>query len=231
MEIIRNPALLPSPPPTTETSSTGSTDAASASADFSSFLSLLTAQLRNQDPLQPLDSTEFVAQLASFSTVEQLIGTNRRLDGLAAQAESVTVASYAEWIGREASLSDGSFIGTGTPRSFAFDALPSADRALAQIRRPDGTVVANLALDPSTGGAQSWDGKDASGTPIRGPLSVEIAYFNGDDEIERRPGRIFTEIVGVTGTASGVVLDFADGGSATPFAVSTLRVPVIIDET
>ena len=47
--------------------------------DFETFLKLLTAQLRNQDPLQPMDSTEFVAQLASFSAVEQQVRANDRL--------------------------------------------------------------------------------------------------------------------------------------------------------
>jgi flagellar basal-body rod modification protein FlgD len=57
-------------------------------ADFQSFLRLLTAQLRNQDPLSPLDSTQFVAQLASFSTVEQLASANTRLDKIADRLDS-----------------------------------------------------------------------------------------------------------------------------------------------
>ena len=51
----------------------------SGSSDFTTFLKLLTAQLRNQDPLKPLDSTEFVAQLATFSSVEQQVKTNDTL--------------------------------------------------------------------------------------------------------------------------------------------------------
>jgi flagellar basal-body rod modification protein FlgD len=52
------------------------------SQDYDMFLRLMTAQLKNQDPLQPLDGTEFVAQLAQFSGVEQQIKTNERLDSL-----------------------------------------------------------------------------------------------------------------------------------------------------
>ena len=67
-----------------EPAPTAATDqsAAAAAADFETFLSLLTTQLRNQDPLKPLDSTEFVAQLASFSAVEQQINTNAKLDAI-----------------------------------------------------------------------------------------------------------------------------------------------------
>ncbi len=50
-----------------------------AGTDFQTFLTLLTTQLRNQDPLKPMDSTQFVAQLASFSAVEQQVRTNEKL--------------------------------------------------------------------------------------------------------------------------------------------------------
>ena len=59
-----------------------STAARDAAADYESFLTLLTAQLKNQDPLKPLESTEFVAQLASFSAVEQQVRTNDSLTAI-----------------------------------------------------------------------------------------------------------------------------------------------------
>ena len=67
------------------TSATGrepSTAAASASLNYDSFLKLLTAQMQYQDPTNPMDSTQFVSQLASFSNVEQAIRTNSKLDAL-----------------------------------------------------------------------------------------------------------------------------------------------------
>ncbi|MEM1422077.1 MAG: flagellar hook capping FlgD N-terminal domain-containing protein, partial [Pseudomonadota bacterium] len=63
---------------TQDTGSTGD----SITSDFDMFLQLLTAQLENQDPLDPADPTEFVAQLATFSSVEQQISTNDKLDQL-----------------------------------------------------------------------------------------------------------------------------------------------------
>src|SRR5210317_206272 len=91
---------------------------ATPDADFQSFLTLLTAQLRNQDPLQPLDSTQFVAQLASFSTVEQLVGVNDRLDAQAMQATAKNGAEFASWIGHAASAIDGRFTASGGPEAF-----------------------------------------------------------------------------------------------------------------
>lgn len=68
-----------------QASQTSNEDKASqtkAEEEFQTFLQLLTAQMRHQDPLEPLDSTQFVAQLAAFSSVEQQITTNEKLDNL-----------------------------------------------------------------------------------------------------------------------------------------------------
>ena len=65
---------------------TGSSAAQKATLDYNSFLKLLIAQLKNQDPTNPMDSTEYVAQLATFSSVEQAIQTNERLDSILTNA-------------------------------------------------------------------------------------------------------------------------------------------------
>jgi flagellar basal-body rod modification protein FlgD len=62
--------------------STASTTATPPTLDYNSFLQLLIAQMQNQDPLNPTDSTAFVSQLASFSSVEQGVNTNSKLDQL-----------------------------------------------------------------------------------------------------------------------------------------------------
>jgi flagellar basal-body rod modification protein FlgD len=72
-------------PATGTASSSASTASAAAGAptlDYNSFLQLLIAQMQNQDPLNPTDSTAFVSQLASFSSVEQGVNTNSKLDQL-----------------------------------------------------------------------------------------------------------------------------------------------------
>ena len=63
-------------------SSECSAASSAATVDYESFLKLLIAQMRNQDPTQPMDSTQQIAQLASFSAVEQAVQTNARLDAL-----------------------------------------------------------------------------------------------------------------------------------------------------
>src|SRR5688572_32958290 len=66
----------------TSTTKTGDDALASLSGDYTNFLTLLTAQLKNQDPLSPMDATQFTQQLVQFSAVEQQINGNKKLDQL-----------------------------------------------------------------------------------------------------------------------------------------------------
>jgi flagellar basal-body rod modification protein FlgD len=86
---------------TTNTSSSASTP----TLDYNSFLQLLLAQMQNQDPLNPTDSTEFMSQLASFSNVEQGVNTNSKLDQLLVDT-NITQASTM--VGHTLMSADGS---------------------------------------------------------------------------------------------------------------------------
>ncbi len=79
---------------TTSTSSSSSQAAAKASLDYDSFLTLLIAQMKNQDPTEPMDATEQIAQLATFSQVEQSIQTNSNLETLITGNALTNASSY-----------------------------------------------------------------------------------------------------------------------------------------
>jgi flagellar basal-body rod modification protein FlgD len=86
-----------------------------SSLDYNAFLKLLVAQMKNQDPTKPMESTEYMAQLASFSNVEQSINANKKLDSLLQQTR---IAQGAGLIGRHVSSLDG--LGAGTVESVRF---------------------------------------------------------------------------------------------------------------
>jgi flagellar basal-body rod modification protein FlgD len=88
------------------TSSTAS--ATTKTLDYNSFLQLLVAQLQHQDPTNPADPTAFVSQLASFSSVEQLVNANSKLDSLLTQT---SLSQAASLIGRTISTGDGGVTG------------------------------------------------------------------------------------------------------------------------
>jgi len=89
-------------------SGAGTAQSQSATIDYDRYLQLLIAQLKNQDPTNPTDSTQFVSQLASFSSVEQQVNTNAKLDSLLT-ASALSEASAA--IGRTLTSPDGSVSG------------------------------------------------------------------------------------------------------------------------
>jgi flagellar basal-body rod modification protein FlgD len=80
------------------------TSSAKANVDYESFLKLLVAELKNQDPTQPMDSTQYMAQLASFSQVEQSIQTNTKLDQLLQASQLSQAGSF---IGKLVTSPDG----------------------------------------------------------------------------------------------------------------------------
>ncbi len=96
----------PSPPPAA--TQTSSTDANTASIDYNAFLRLLIAQMKNQDPTKPMDSSQFMAQLASFSNVEQGIKMNQKLDSL---MTSLALTQVDGVVGRTIVSADGSVAG------------------------------------------------------------------------------------------------------------------------
>ena len=74
--------------------------AASLSSNFDTFLTILTAQIQNQDPLEPMDSTQFTTQLVQFNGVEQQIKQNKNLESIMGSQEALQVASASNYIGK-----------------------------------------------------------------------------------------------------------------------------------
>ena len=196
---------------------------ATPNADFQSFLTLLTAQLRNQDPLQPLDSTQFVAQLASFSTVEQLVGVNDRLDALATQSSADSGAQYASWIGHAASAIDGRFAASGGPEEFLVPQISGTERVEAVVMTASGREIDRFTVVADAEGRASWGGGAALGIAPGSELRIELVFHNNSAVIDTRPAAVFRTITGLRGTTSGPVFELAGGGSLSPADVAELR--------
>jgi flagellar basal-body rod modification protein FlgD len=95
----------------TSSAATANTQAANSAGnvDYQSFLKLLVAQMKNQDPTEPMDATQYVAQLAAFSQVEQSIQINSKLEGI---LQASTFSQAGGLIGRHIESPDGSISGT-----------------------------------------------------------------------------------------------------------------------
>ncbi len=158
--------------------------AATAASDFDSFLKLLTAQLRNQDPLSPLDSTQFVEQLASFSSVEQQIETNKKLDALTSGLAGSDLEAATQWIGKEVEIANSTAQFTGDPLTFGVPESAHGDGLRAySVTNSVGDVVYRAPI--STGLQQfTWDGKtSAGGAASPGSYSVAVSFLNEDGSV------------------------------------------------
>jgi flagellar basal-body rod modification protein FlgD len=108
------------------------------SVDYESFLKLLVAEMKNQDPTKPMDSTDFVAQLATFSQVEQTVQSNSKLDRIL-QASALSQASAV--IGREVTSADGKTKGVVTEVKVKSDGLVAVLQGGGEIAIGDGIVI------------------------------------------------------------------------------------------
>lgn len=193
------------------------------SVDFQSFLQLLTAQLRNQDPLSPLQSTEFVAQLASFSTVEQLVKANARLDAIAGGASN-HLQTLSAWIGLEAGVAGAPAAFDGAPVEFRLTPNRGADRVEVVISDSRGDEAARF-LGANSSESQYWDGSTPNGAAAPGLYTIEAAYFSGGREIERAGVATFSRIVEVSSSRGETTIGMASGVAIAPEAISVLRAP------
>jgi flagellar basal-body rod modification protein FlgD len=183
------------------------------------FLTLLVTQLQNQDPLNPSDPTEFTAQLAQFSSLEQLFTVNETLQSLTSATEGQQQMSALSLIGREAVFDSECFRLGEENVSLGYNLATTADRVELHIQDQNGKSLAILKPEDKTAGTHfvTWDGLDQNGRKVSsGEYTLSIlALDTAQEGIQAKPlfkGRI----TGVDLDPSGSVLvtgsgDFAIG--------------------
>lgn len=197
---------------------------ATISSDFETFLKMLTVQMENQDPLNPIESSEYAVQLATFSSVEQQVMTNDLLTALTSKLAGVDLAQYATWVGMEArSTSPAKF--SGQPMELAYDSVANADKATLLVKNDLGAVVQRVAL-PDMSGAFTWSGKDKSGFPMAaGVYSFDVEYSAKGAVTDTRPAQTFSAVREIQMTSAGPMLVLEAGKSVDPSAITALRQP------
>jgi flagellar basal-body rod modification protein FlgD len=137
-------------------------------SNFQTFLSLLTAQLKNQDPLSPLDSNQFTGQLTQMSGVEQQLLTNDLLKSLVAQSGQGGMADGVSFIGKDVTAAASATRLEGKKATWSYELGTTASDATLEIVDGAGnTVWKGSAPDKSEGVHDfTWDGKDLSGRQL-----------------------------------------------------------------
>ena len=198
-------------------------DTASAiTSDFDMFLRLLTTQMRNQDPLNPADSTEYTAQLATFSGVEQQVQTNDLLRELQGAFTAMNMGQLSGWIGMEA-RAEMPINFTGQTTTVQIAPSPLADRVELVVRDQSGNVVAST---PAVLGEEpfEWTGLDNSGQPLpTGTYTLSAQSWRGEDVLEERYAFVFEEITEAQTLNGEVWVTMANGISVPSETVQGLR--------
>jgi flagellar basal-body rod modification protein FlgD len=169
------------------------------------FLKLLVAQLKNQDPLKPQDNSAFVAELAQFSSLEQSMGVNDRLDQMMLQNQGMANANVVNMVGQVATVkgslitTDGS--GIGVPVAFSQDR--ASDKTVVQIQDASGKIVRTLDMGTRPAGISkiTWDGRSDDGlVQPAGTYAVSVKSSDAD-------GGTVVVSQETSGTITGVAFD------------------------
>ncbi len=195
----------------TSTAATGVTSSSILGKD--DFLKLLITQLRYQDPMNPLDGTEFAAQLAQFSSVEQLANMNETLSASVTtnqlMAQSIGNALASTLIGKDVKASGDAVQWTGdNDVRFGYTLGASAATASVKIYDASGSLVRTIA-ETGTGKGDtmlSWDGKDDHGNTVAaGSYTIKVEAGDTSGAAVTTSTFLFGTVNGVRFTSTGTV--------------------------
>ena len=161
-------------PPTTTSTDTGVPDFTS---NFNTFLTLLTTQLQNQDPLSPVDTSQFTQQLVGFSQVEQQINTNKNLQQLIQMQTSNEAIAAAPLVGQTIQYSSATAPLSGSQAGFEYSLPSNAANVDLLVEDASGNVVYSTSGNAAAGTHDFvWDGKTSAGVqlPDGGQYTLQV---------------------------------------------------------
>ncbi|MDQ9170848.1 flagellar hook assembly protein FlgD [Oxalobacteraceae bacterium R-40] len=180
------------------------------------FMTLLVAQMKNQDPLNPLDNAQVTSQMAQLSTVTGVEKLNVTVQALQESYQASQSLAAVSMIGRgvfvpgsDIALQEGKAI-------FGVEMTESADEVTVEIRSAAGQLVHTIDLGAQSAGnvPLAWDGKTDSGATAKdGSYTFNVKAVRGGEEINVATGLSFGEVASVSNNAQGTKLHVAGIGA------------------
>ncbi|MCX8509196.1 MAG: flagellar hook assembly protein FlgD [Rhodobacteraceae bacterium] len=195
---------------------------ANPSTDYQMFLKMLTTQMKNQDPLNPIESSDYAVQLATFSGVEQQVKTNDLLVALTGQLGVTSMGQYAAWVGMEARAPMPAAY-NGTPLTLYPAPAAGAERTVLVAYDAQNHEMMRQEIAVSADPVR-WTGHTATGGQLLpGNYTFKLESYVGGEMKTAEPVEMFGKITEVRQGPTGPVLVTASGGTVTPSQVKALR--------
>ena len=178
------------------------------------FLTMLTTQLKNQDPMNPLDNSQMTSQLAQISTVDGITKLNSTMESMLVASQSSETMQAASLVGRAVLIEGGKLQMAQGQALGGVELAQPADNVKVEIKDSNGNSVRTLDLGAMDAGSQAfgWDGKTDNGTAAAdGTYSISVTAVRGDTKVDVTALQLGT-VSGVIRAASGVKIEVGSLG-------------------
>lgn len=197
---------------------------AKISSDFETFLKMLTVQMENQDPLNPVESSDYAVQLATFSGVEQQVQTNDLLKAVQNQLGVMSMSDLVGWVGMEARAAAAVQFDL-QPVEVTPDIPPGASQAFMVVRDAAGQQVDRVQI-PLGNAPLEWAGLGLDGKLFPpGEYTFHMQAYNATGILSEGQMSVYSEIVEARVEKGETILVLAGGDEISAGAVDALRVP------
>ena len=196
----------------TDTTSQSGQSASKLNDDLNKFLNLLVTQLQHQDPLEPMDATQFTSQLVQFASVEQQIYANGHLEDLITLQQTTQVASMVDYLGTTVEASGSTLNMEDGVAKFSYTLGANSRSTTITIKDESGKVVATLTGETEVGyHAAEWDGKDTSGNQLAdGIYTVTVSALDSEGATVGVAQTVMGRVTGAGAENGEVVLYMGD---------------------
>jgi len=204
------------------TTSSASTVADQAS-DYETFLKMLTAQAKYQDPLEPMDSSEYASQLAQFSMVEKQTENNALLASMAQQMGLANMAAMSGWVGMEARAATPGYFDGSTPVVVSPNPAAASDTVELVVSDSDGNEVQRITL-PVSADAYEWNGLDDDGAALpSGNYTFVVESIENGEVLMSEMAEVYSNVTETQMQGTDVVLILEGGSAILASSVTALR--------
>ena len=198
---------------------TASTSSSSSTLDTNAFLGLLVAELQNQNPLDPTDTSSFMGQMMSYASYNQQVSMNEQLTSLATSMNSLLSSNAIGFVGHTVEAYGDTTSMQNGQASWGYSLNAAASNVTITVKDADGNSVYSTKGDTSSGSHSfTWDGTTSSGSKLTdGTYSIEVSATDSSGASVYGYTTVSGVVTGVDSTSGTNMLTLGDGDAEVAF--------------